>query len=140
MTFGATIPALLNTLQAGTLVDGRAAARSPGYLLFIASLANATGFLVMFLVLHKHLDYGDLLIVVALLSAASLAVISLFGAETRPAFVKAPLLWLGLAGILVVLLSGTRMAWNEELLYQGHYAFKSPQAMEDQENITAEDN
>jgi predicted membrane-bound spermidine synthase len=130
MTFGATIPALLNTLQNGAAAQGRDAARSPGYLLYIASLANAAGFVLMFLVLHKRLDYGDLLLVVALLSGASLVVISLFDAWSRTASVKVPLLSLGLMLGLAALLINGRLAWNEELLYQGHYSFKSLEAME----------
>ena len=130
MTFGATIPALLNTLQSGAVAQGRDAARSPGYLLYIASLANAAGFVLMFLVLHKRLDYGDLLLVVALLSGTSLVVVSLFDAESRTSLVKIPLLSVGLVVGLAALLLNGRLAWNEELLYQGHYSFKSLEAME----------
>ena len=130
MTFGATIPALLNTLHSGTVTQGRDAARSPGYLLYIASLANAAGFVLMFLVLHKRLDYGDLLLVVALLSGTSLVVVTLFGSESRSSSVKIPLQSIGLVVGLVALLLTGRLAWNEELLYQGHYSFKSLQAME----------
>jgi spermidine synthase len=130
MTFGATIPALLNTLHSGAVARGRDAARSPGYLLYIASLANAAGFVLMFLVLHKRLDYGDLLLVVALLSGASLVVISRFTAGSRIASVKVALLSVGLVAGLAALLLTSRLAWNEELLYQGHYSFKSLEAME----------
>jgi len=130
MTFGATIPALLNTLQGDVVAKGRDAARSPGYLLYIASLANAAGFVLMYLVLHKRLDYGDLLLVVALLSATSIVVVTLFGSPTRTPFVRIPVLSIGLVlGLAVSLISG-RLVWNEELLYQGHYSFKSPEAME----------
>jgi len=130
MTFGATIPALLNTLHGGAVARGRDAARSPGYLLYIASLANAAGFVLMFLVLHQRLDYGDLLVVVALLSGASLAVFSLFAARSGISPAKTPLLSAGLAVVLAAVLLNARQAWNEELLYQGHYAFKSPEAMQ----------
>jgi len=132
MTFGATIPALLNTLQSGAVARGRDAARSPGYLLYIASLANAAGFVLMFLVLHQRLDYGDLLVVVALLSGISLVVFSLFGARSRFSSVKIRLLSVGLVVGLAAVLLNSRLAWNEELLYQGHYSFKSLEAMQKQ--------
>jgi len=130
ITFGATIPALLNTLQVEALAQGRDAARSPGYLLYIASMANAAGFVLMFLVLHKRLDYGDLLLIVALLAATSIVIVTLFGSSTRPPLVKMPLLPVGLALGLAVMLIGGRQLWNEELLYQGHNSFKSLEAME----------
>jgi len=130
MTFGATIPALLNTLQDEALAQGRNAARSPGYLLYIASMANAAGFVLMFLVLHKRLDYGDLLLVVALMSATSIVVVTLFAAPTRLSLAKIPLLPVGLALVLAALLIGGRQVWNEELLYQGHNSFKSLEAMQ----------
>jgi len=130
MTFGATIPALINTLQAGTAAKGRDAARSPGYLLFVASLANAAGFLLMFLVLHKQLDYGDLLLLVALMSAVSLLLAALSFDEFRFLSRKAPVFAAGVVLGLAVLLILNRLVWNEELLYQGHYSFKSPALME----------
>jgi hypothetical protein len=133
MTFGATIPALLNTLQGSKEVQGRDAARSPGYLLFVASLANAAGFVLMFLILHKHLDYGDLLLVVALLSAVSLLLAALSFEEFRFLPLKTPVLATGLMLGLTLLLTLNRLVWNEELLYQGHYSFKSLATME--ENI-----
>ncbi|MDC1287347.1 tetratricopeptide repeat protein [Gammaproteobacteria bacterium] len=135
MTFGATIPALLNTLQASTVAQGRDAARSPGYLLFVASLANAAGFLLMFLVLHKQLDYGDLLLLVALLSAVSLLLAALSFDEFHFLSIKKSVLAAGLVLGLTLLLASNRLAWNEELLYQGHYSFKSLALME--QNIGA---
>jgi spermidine synthase len=44
--------------------------------------------------------------------------------------VKIPLLSVGLAVGLAALLLNSRLAWNEELLFQGHYSFKSLEAME----------
>jgi spermidine synthase len=130
VTFGATIPALLNTLQDEALAQGRDAARSPGYLLYIASMANAAGFVLMFLVLHERLDYGDLLVLVALLSATSIVIVTLFGLSTRISLVKIPLLPVGLVLGLTVALIGGHQIWNEELLYQGHNSFKSLKAMQ----------
>jgi len=118
--FGATIPALLNTLHSGAVAKGRDAARSPGYLLYIASLAIAAGVLLLFLVLHKRMDYGDLLLVAALLSCASLVVISLFDARSKISYMRIPLLSLAIVVSLAALLFNCRLAWNEELLFQGH--------------------
>jgi len=132
ITFGATIPALLNTLQgqdASPVAGDRAAARSPGYLLYIASLANAAGFLLMFLVLHQRLDYGELLLSVAALSGLSLLVIGVRTAGSGQRILQRVVLPLS----VVMLLAGTAMVaklrWNEELLYQGYMTFHSPHAL-----------
>jgi spermidine synthase len=131
-TFGATIPALLNTLRKRDASSGggdREAARSAGYLLYVASLANAAGFLLMCLVLHQRLDYGQLLVVVAGLSGLSLLVLWWGQAEH----------WLGKQGrvalpvCVLVSLGGVgfvgKSLWNEELLYQGYMSFHSPGAL-----------
>ena len=129
ITFGATIPALLNTLQGredSPAAGDRAAARSPGYLLYVASLANAAGFLLMFLVLHQQLDYGELLLCVAALSGLSLLVIG--SPDGWPGF-RILGRW-ALPFVVLSILTGTvtisKTHWNEELLYHGHTAFHSP--------------
>ena len=63
LTFGATIPALLN--------EGNEVARESGQLLFISSLANVAGFLLMVLVLHQSLDYGVMVLVMSGLGLAA---------------------------------------------------------------------
>src|SRR5439155_24175400 len=61
--FGATIPALLRSR--GDL------ARDSGRLLFVSSMANVLGFFLMAFALHRYLDYGVLVLVVAGLACAS---------------------------------------------------------------------
>jgi len=132
ITFGATIPALLQTLEGQdkeSEIDHRQSARSPGYLLYVSSLANAAGFLLMGLVLHQHLDYGELLLVAAAFSAASLVVIVWHRNANQDAISLPQAGQVALAAILFLLLVGGRSQWNEELLYQGHMSFHSPNAM-----------
>ncbi len=105
--FGATIPALLHT--------HRQVARESGQLLFYASLANALGFLLMAFVLHRWLDYGQMLVVVAAL--ASTAVFVERGWRQRGSLIAA-----GMGGLCVVALASL---WNEGLLYVGHTEFHS---------------
>jgi len=132
ITFGATIPALLQTLEGKNReneVDHRQSARSPGYLLYVSSLANATGFVLMSLVLHQHLDYAELLLVAAAFSAASLVAIA-WHRSANQGIVSLPRTGqVAVMAMLFILLAGGRSQWNEELLYQGHMSFHSPSAM-----------
>ena len=107
VSFGATIPALLTTQKH--------VARESGELLFISSIANAAGFLVMAFVLHRHLDYGPIVLVVAALSG--LGLILKYGLRLRPVIVTAVL--------LSAVFSLERKAWDENLLYLGHTSFHS---------------
>ena len=107
MAFGATIPALLGEL--GNV------ARDSGKLLCISSLANALGFLLMASVLHRFLDYGVLVIVVAAFIGLSVLIHGRF--RGRLAAMAA-----GLVGAVVVL---QQVRWDENLLYLGYYHFHS---------------
>jgi spermidine synthase len=132
ITFGATIPALLQTLEGQDQeneADHRQSVRSPGYLLYVSSLANAAGFVLMSLVLHQHLDYGELLLVAAAFSAASLVVIVWHRSANQDVFSHTRAGQVALGAMLFLLLAGGRSQWNEELLYQGHMSFHSPNAM-----------
>ncbi len=64
LSFGATIPALITTEDN--------VARESGQLLFVSSLANAAGYLLMVFVLHEHLDYRPILLLVAAVSTLAL--------------------------------------------------------------------
>jgi len=102
ISFGATIPALITTQDN--------VARESGQLLFISSVANALGFLLMIFVLHEHLSYGVLLIAIAALSALGLVVYR----RGRP-------LAIALAGIVVsVMAFGQQTFWEEQFLYLGY--------------------
>jgi tetratricopeptide (TPR) repeat protein len=103
--FGATIPALLRS--------HRDVARESGQLLFLSSVANALGFLLMAFVLHRFLDYGPLLVLIAAMVAAALVVEA--GLRRRTA-------WAGIA-LLVVAAGAWTAVWDELLLYVGHMAF-----------------
>ncbi len=112
MGFGATVPALLGAGR-GHL------ARDSGRLLFYVSLANAAGFALMTSWLHLQLDYGVLLLTVAALACLALWLNPGGGWTVRSA---APLL-------VVAALLAQRKAWDEDLLYIGHEAFRSPETL-----------
>jgi len=107
LCFGATIPALL-TRQGDV-------SRESGQLLFIASLANVTGFLLMVFLLHRFLDYGVQLLVIVAIVALAIAVYYRFSR-------------LAMAGAAVsAMLAGGLLysQWNENLLYLGYTKFHS---------------
>ncbi len=108
VAFGATIPALLGESDNNV-------ARDSGKLLCVSSLANAVGFLLMALVLHRHFDYGVLLLGVA--GLAGLAV--LLHARSRG--------WVTLAaaGLVTVTIWLHRTRWDENLLYLSYDHFNS---------------
>jgi predicted membrane-bound spermidine synthase len=103
--FGATIPALLHS--------HRDVARESGRLLFWSSIANAAGFLLMAFVLHRLLDYGPLLVLVAVAAAAALVI---EGGLARKAA------WVGIVSVAVAVGAWT-LVWDEMLLYVGHTNF-----------------
>jgi predicted membrane-bound spermidine synthase len=105
--FGATIPALL--------VEYRDVARESGQLLFVSSLANVAGFVLMAFALHRTLAYGQILAVVALLAGS--AVLLQAGRRNRRALLVVALV---MAALVV---HGT--LWDELLLYYGHKEFRS---------------
>ena len=112
VAFGATIPALL-----GELGD---VARDSGKLLCLSSLANAAGFLLMALVLHRHLDYGVLIIVVA--AFAALGVLVYARGRGRVALA---------AGGIFVLVAGLHpLRWDEKLLYVCYDQFESVEELQ----------
>jgi predicted membrane-bound spermidine synthase len=111
--FGATLPALLS---------GRGeVARTSGRLLFLVSMANVTGFLVMVFVLHPRLDYGTLVLVVA--GCAALAWIlyaTQAGSGSRRWQYSLALL------LLSVVVWMHHLHWEERLFYLGHTSFHKP--------------
>ena len=111
--FGATIPALL--AEQGDV------ARDSGRLLCVSSLANAAGFLLMAMVLHRFLDYGVLLLVVTAIAALSVLVYT----SARGWLPAGALALAGLAGGL------HQDRWDENLLYVGYDAFVSTDDLAD---------
>lgn len=112
LCFGATIPALLT--KHGDV------SRESGQLLFIASLANAAGFLLMVFLLHRYLDYGVQLLVVVAIVAVALAVYHQF---SRMALAGAVLSMVLAGGLFYT-------KWNENLLYLSYTNFHSPEDLE----------
>ncbi|MDQ6996705.1 MAG: spermine synthase, partial [Mariprofundus sp.] len=110
LAFGATIPALLGNKTDASEDIGR----ESGQLLFVASMANVAGFLLMVFVLHRYLDYGVVLLVIALLAALSLL---LHMGRQRISVLAAGLLLLG-SGIAYA------VNWDEELLYISYTNFR----------------
>jgi predicted membrane-bound spermidine synthase len=108
VAFGATIPALLTREEQ--------VARESGRLLAVSSLANAAGFLLMVGVLHRHLEYGATLALVAAAAAAGMLV------WRRP--VRLPVVVLAV-GVVASTAAATRWLWREDVAYFGHTAFHS---------------
>lgn len=119
ITFGATIPALLNTHQE--------VAQESGKLLFISSIANVAGFLLMALVLHLYLDYGVQLLVISGLVAAALLSYQwkLIRQEMKQMALSA-------TAVILVLLTVAQhhWRWDEDFLYLSYTSFHSVTEME----------
>lgn len=118
ITFGATIPALLNAQNE--------VARESGSLLFLGSLANVAGFLLMALLLHRYLDYGVQLLVISGLVAAALI------ACRWPVRLSFSAYRMPLAGLAVTLMTigYHQWKWDEDLLYLSYTSFHSAKDME----------
>lgn len=114
ITFGATIPALLNTHNE--------VAQESGHLLFISSIANVIGFLLMALVLHQYLDYGVQLLAISVLVAAALWV---YQWQTGFAGFKPIALSATAAVMLLATLAQHHWRWDEDLLYLSYTSFHS---------------
>jgi predicted membrane-bound spermidine synthase len=110
--FGATIPALLS--------EYRNVARESGRLLFVSSMANVAGFVLMAFVLHQTLAYGQLLVLVAAIAAAAV-VLHAGWRKVRSALAVA---------LVVIALLAQGTIWDEDLLYFGYKEFHSANAFE----------
>ena len=111
ISFGATIPALI------TAQDN--VARESGQLLFISSIANAAGFLLMVFVLHQNFSYGSLIVIVAAISALGLVVYL----HAHIAAIAATVAVVGAT------LFCQRGLWDEQLLYLGYDNLHSSTAL-----------
>jgi spermidine synthase len=105
--FGGLIPALLG--EAGEV------ARDSGRLLCVSSLANAAGFLLMAFVLHQHLDYGVMLLLIAGLGALALLIQARFR----------PLALISAVVLIAAPLTAYYTWWNERTLYFGYHFYQS---------------
>lgn len=108
VAFGATVPALLRE-------EGANVSRDSGQLLFVASMANVAGFLLMVFLLHRYLDYGVQLLVISVLAVVSIV---LYREKKLKHMLAAGLLFLA---------SGVTYAqyWDEDLLYISYTNFRS---------------
>lgn len=109
ISFGATIPALLS--HPGD--EGAEVSRESGALLFISSLANVTGFLLMVFALHRLLDYGVQLLIIGAISALALIVYC----RARLKHLVPALLLLG------TLVGWQHYRWDEDLLFLSYTNF-----------------
>ncbi len=107
VSFGATVPALMS--------DAGHVARESGRLLFVSSLGNAFGFLLMVLVLHPYLDFGVIVLVAFGFSALAM-LIYLRGRAVAV---------LGVSVMAASALGLHVTRWDERLLYVGSTAFTS---------------
>jgi tetratricopeptide (TPR) repeat protein/predicted membrane-bound spermidine synthase len=119
ITFGATIPALLNVRNE--------VARESGSLLYISSLANVGGFLLMALVLHQYLDYGVQLVAISVL--VTMALVAFQWHQIRQ--------WqsnrwsLAAAAVLATTVGVHHSKWDEDLLYLSYTSFHTAKDMTD---------
>ncbi|NOY05331.1 MAG: tetratricopeptide repeat protein [Chlorobi bacterium] len=113
VTFGATIPALLK--------EQENVARESGQLLFVSSVANAFGFLILAFYLHERFDYGVLFLVIGGLSTAAVLVHQ-----------KKLNLRTGAVVILFLAAVGFQAGlWDEDLLYIGYTSYHSTEDLEE---------
>ncbi|MDD4963877.1 MAG: tetratricopeptide repeat protein [Gallionella sp.] len=119
ITFGATIPALLNTQQE--------VAQESGKLLFISSIANVAGFLLMALVLHVYLDYG-----VQLLVMSGLVLSALLVYQWQTFRIEIKQIALSATAVVMVLLTVAQhhWRWDEDFLYLSYTSFHSLEELE----------
>jgi len=123
LSFGATIPALLSHQKEASL-EGDASPEEEislesGAMLFISSLANVIGFLLMVFVLHRFLDYGVQLLIIGGISALALVV-----------YCKGQLRHLIAACMVVVALAGWQhFKWDEDLLFLSYTTFTDVEEM-----------
>lgn len=110
--FGATIPALLS--------EYRNVARESGQLLFVSSMANVAGFVLMAFVLHQTMAYGQLLVLVAAVAGTAIV---LHAGWRRPRSALA-------VALVVAALFAHGTVWEEDLLYYGYKEFHSAEAFE----------
>ncbi len=117
ITFGGTVPALMTTEEN--------VARESGQLLFVSSMANAAGYLLMVFVLHQSFSYGGILLVIAALSCCSLFV---YSTKDRKALAGGILLAAGIFSVW-------NITWDENILYVGHASFSSPGELQENRDI-----
>ncbi|MEO5333229.1 MAG: hypothetical protein H7839_14530 [Magnetococcus sp. YQC-5] len=139
--FGALIPALLT--------QHTHLAREAGRLLFISSLANAVGFVLMVFVLHGHLRYGEMIVYIAIMTLVAWGIQQLMLAD-KPKFalvnaqtaepkhgidILPPAPWfrcgthslictlVSMFSLGIAVISFHYVSWKETLLFVGHRSY-----------------
>ncbi|MFC2091405.1 hypothetical protein ACFLTD_01365 [Elusimicrobiota bacterium] len=103
--FGAAIPSLIH--QESHI------AKESGHLLFISSIANVTGYLLMVFIIHPGFKYGDSLLIILTLLILSQLIIS-----------KKKIRSLLISSIILITASVLKVHfWNEDLLYINYKSF-----------------
>ncbi len=114
ISFGAAIPSLMK--------DESNIAKESGHLLFISSMANTFGYLLMVFFIHAWLEYGFILILVIGLLIIALSI------HSWPKFRTTVLATiLGFSTFILVIFS-----WNEDLLYMDYTTFTSPKILQEE--------
>jgi spermidine synthase len=119
VTFGATIPALLSSRNE--------VARESGSLLYISSLANVAGFLLMALVLHQYLDYGVQLLIISALVTVAL-IFYKWDSIYKWRNTRLPI---AAVAVLMASVGLHHWKWDEDLLYLSYTSFHSAKEMTD---------
>lgn len=107
ISFGAGIPTLLT--------EKSNVAKESGHLLFISSLANAFGYLMMIFVIHSTFKYGQIFLLIAVLLSLAVLIHNKFKKEVC------------LAIIIIISLGFTSLSklWNENILYINYGSFSN---------------
>lgn len=108
ISFGAAIPALINKESN--------IAKESGHLLFISSIANVFGYLIMVLFIHSTFNYGQIIVIIIFL--LSLSLISHQWKE------KSNFAIVGVTSLASILF--LNFIWNENLLYIAYKSFSKP--------------
>lgn len=107
ISFGAGIPTLLT--------EKSNVAKESGHLLFISSLANAFGYLMMIFVIHSTFKYGQIFLLIAILLSLAVLIHNKFKKE------------IVLAIVIIISLGFTSLSklWNENILYINYGSFSN---------------
>jgi predicted membrane-bound spermidine synthase len=119
--FGATVPALLR--------EHRDVARESGQALFVSSMGNVAGFLLMAFVLHQRFEYGPVLVMVSALVV--FALLAHLGPRRRA-------VWVGIT-LFALAVAGQRGLWSEALFYLGFDAFHSGEQLKKRKRTVSGD-
>jgi len=116
--FGATIPTLLSHQSE--------VSHESGTLLFVSSIANVAGFLLMVFLLHRYLDYGVQLLIIGVVSVSAIVIYQRFRLRSLTA-----------ASVAIAVMGGIYLQqWDEDLLYLSYTNFKdSDELTEARQNV-----